>query len=96
MQRQLREPRRIWVYKSLNPIGLGKIIELHGALNAFGPNRLLVVQEDPASPATVEMLDQGLYLGHLPAYSPGGEAWRFDAPSWATLLHNTLRLAGPR
>jgi hypothetical protein len=93
---ELRAPRRIWVYKSLNPVGLGKIIELHGALSAYGPNRLLVVQADPTKPAAVEMLDQGLYLGHLPAYSPGDEAWRFDAPGWSTLLRGTLRLAGHR
>jgi hypothetical protein len=91
---QLSAPRRIWVYKSLNRIGLDKILELHGALAAYGPNRLLVVQEDPASPAGVEMLDQGLYLGHIPAYSPGGEAWRFDPQAWATVLRGTLRMAG--
>lgn len=91
---QLSAPQRIWVYKSLNRIGLDKILELHGALAAHGPNQLLVVQADPASPAGVEMLDQGLYLGHIPTYSPGGEAWRFDPQAWATVLRGTLRLAG--
>jgi hypothetical protein len=95
MQRQLREARRIWVYKSQHAINLAQMLDLHGALNTYGPNRLLVVQADPTSTPGVEMLDQGLYHGHLRAYSPKHEAWRFDPEGWATVLRATLRMAGP-
>jgi hypothetical protein len=95
MLAQLREGKKIWVYKSQKPINFAQILALHGALAAYGPNRLLVIEADPTRPASVEMLDQGLFLGHLPAYAPGHEAWRFDPAGWNTILRTTLNMAGP-
>lgn len=94
-QRHLCESRRIWVFKCQGPVNFTEILELHGALAAFGPNRLLIVEADPTRPPGVEMLDQGLYLGHVRAYSPIQEAWRFNPEDWATLLRATWRMAGP-
>ena len=65
--------------------------ELHRAIRARGPSRLLWVTPPSAGePAgTVQQLADGLYRGFHPALAPYGNAGGFDEDLWLTLLRNT-------
>lgn len=93
MRRQLAEGKRIWVYKSLTPVSWPDILALHAALNRFGRNQLLVVQNQPERDGQAEPLDQDIYLGYLERYASPAKTWYFDPTGWSKLLPATLRLA---
>jgi len=91
----LQEPRKIIVYSSDDRVSVDDAIRLFTALRAYGPNALLYVRPADAEHTlgTVEMVQDGLYLGHYPrlANFVAGEQPPFDL--WRQMCERTYRLA---
>jgi hypothetical protein len=96
-RRKLAEGRKIFVYKRNDGVTEAEALELHGALQPYGPVELLVVNLASGAdlPGTARQLRPGLFLGFLDrfaAYSNAGDA---SVEAWFKLLVAVLALARP-
>jgi hypothetical protein len=89
--RDIRDARRIFVYKATNPaFGVAEMHRLYRALRGIGPAALLCVSigEPGRLDMVVEQLDTGLFAGYLEKFViPDGP---FD--EWLALCSRTLAL----
>jgi len=83
----------IFVYQRPGEIAVAEARALHLALQAFGPNALLFVDQAPGLPSgAVEQIGHGLYHGKLNLLAPPGDAGRVDLVGWVSLCANACRL----
>jgi hypothetical protein len=90
----LREARRIFVYKNNRLSRQADVSALYERLQLWGPSTLLwVVEADPAHPpGTVEVLRDGFLRGRLDRFSPYDDAARPGSPVWRTVCREAYRL----
>jgi tetratricopeptide (TPR) repeat protein len=94
----LREPSKIFVYKTLPAAPLSEVRRLHAAMERYAPNRLLyVVDADAERPAgSVEEIAPRLFVGAVPLLWRRINHWdTIDFTGWRDLCRNVLAVARP-
>ena len=83
----LKSDRKIFVYLQRQPVSDREFDALRAALASYGPVTLLwVAASDRAHPADrVEMLDEGLMVGHLSRLAPRQALYDVDYASWIAI-----------
>lgn len=90
---ELKEGRKIFIYRNNDPLPLQDILRLHNVMTAHGPATLLWVVESDAYPAgTVEALTPRLIRGYVARLAPRWDAGLYELEPWLEVCHNALRL----
>ncbi len=94
--RRLAAARRVLVYKRNGGVTEDEAAALHGALLAYGPVRLLVVNTAAGGdqPGSARQLQPGLYLGHVDRFASYAQAGEASVDSWFAMLEQVVDLAG--
>ena len=88
----LTEGEKIFVYRSMTPIGTTQAMKLAEAMQGYGPATLLWMElSDPGHPpGTVEWLAPGLMRGRMDRFAPGSNAHDFSFGCWETVCRTAL------
>ena len=90
----LREARRIFVFKRNDVVAADYVLPILDALRRWGPNTLLhVVQADGLRPpGTVERIGEGLLRGYIDRFSTYDNAATPPSPVWLDICRKSYRL----
>ena len=91
----LREGNRIFLYKRKKPLNSEEIESLSRAVRAYGPNRLLIVQEGFQGMGVekrLEVLDKSTLIGKVPRF----ELKNIDYESWIELMDEAYGVFHPQ
>ncbi len=89
----LRSGEKIFVYKQNEPIREDLLHNIFAAVAAYGPNTLLLVQEDRGAPIyKVGMRQDGLILGYIRRLAARDFVADFSYTGWYHLCHAVIKL----
>lgn len=95
LMEDLEEPGKILVFRQNEPLLAGDLIDLRAALNAYGPNRLLLVQEACPGhpPGSVIVIDERMMVGYVRRLAERHAVQDLDYHSWMQVLRRAWRIA---
>ena len=91
----LEQAAKILVFRQNEPLLASDLIDLRKALSAYGPNKLLWVQEAGPGhpPGTVDVIDEHMMAGYVRRLAKRQDVPGLDTGSWLTVLHRAHTIA---
>jgi hypothetical protein len=90
---RLSDGAHLYVFQRPGQLTHSQAVPLWNRLQAYGPNALLYVDQDPALPSgAVEQRGHGLYHGKLASMAPHRNVGLLDQGGWLSLCANAYRL----
>lgn len=91
----LEDATKILVFRQNEPLLASDLIDLRATLNAYGPNRLLLVQEACPGhpPGSVIVIDERMMVGYVRRLAERHAVHDLDYLSWMQVLRKAWRVA---